>query len=136
MLSKGSIRSAATCIDIEGELSLKGNMHIFVMTIIFINLLLGALVIVLRIWDPLAFANYFMFCLIAYFYYLSKKRFISLFLFFEFFVFSLLCIDGLLPEGIVDESNEVQNTFMIVIGLIVFGFLAFETVKIIKRDGM
>jgi hypothetical protein len=48
----------------------------------------------------------------------------------------LLCIDGLLPEGIVDESNEVQNTFMILIGLIVFGFLAFETVKIIKRNGM
>ncbi|AXM89124.1 hypothetical protein CI793_00285 [Anoxybacillus ayderensis] len=115
---------------------MRGNTHMWVATIIFIDLFLGAFVIVLRIWDPLAFANYFMFCLIAYFYYVSKKKIYIPFFIFELFLFSLLCIDGLLPEGIVDESNEVQNTFMIVIGLIVFGFLAFETVKIIKRDGM
>ncbi len=67
MLSKGSIRSAATCIDIEGGVIVEREYAHFCYDHHFINLLLGALVIVLRIWDPLAFANYFMFCLIAYF---------------------------------------------------------------------
>lgn len=93
------------------EESLEKKLSLGIMALIIINAILGLAVIFLRLGDPLAVVNYFIFCLISYFYYLNKKVIYIPFFIFEFFTFSILLIDGLLPNGIVDSSNDFQNNY-------------------------
>jgi hypothetical protein len=118
----------------KGEEENLKKVHLCVMALIIINAILGLAVMFLSVGDHLAVVNYFMFCLIAYFYYLTKKSVCIPFFIFECFTFSLLLIDDLMPNGLVDSSNDFQNNFMIVVGLIAFSIFAIETIKIMKNS--
>jgi hypothetical protein len=123
-----------------GGINLQLNSYIDKIAIVLIitSMFSGLFVIVLNKMSegllPYQIINYIVFLIFAYYYYNSRKRIIIPYFFLMFVVFMSLLIDAILPNGLVDKTNDVQNTSMIIFAIFTLITFLVATFKIKFKD--